>query len=27
VVELVEKGCLVDNWQEMCHPSEAQGET
>jgi len=27
VVELVEMGCLVGNWQEMCHPSEAQGDT
>jgi len=27
VVELVEMGCLVGNWQEMCHPSEVQGDT
>lgn len=27
VVELVEMGCLVGNWQEMCHPSEAQKDT
>jgi hypothetical protein len=26
VVELVETGCLVGNWQVMCHLSEAQGD-
>lgn len=26
VVELVEMGYLVGNWQVMCHPSEAQGD-
>jgi hypothetical protein len=26
VIESVGMGCLVGNWQEMCHPSEALGD-